>query len=340
MLTRLVPCTLIPALLVGCSGRPPGAAMAAGLPPRPAKKPVRLLAVGDLMLGTSVKKQIREKGPAYPFRKYRDLLTEADLTFGNLETPLSDRGTPTAGKSQESLDDKTNFIFRAPPSSAEGLAEAGFDVVSLANNHMMDYGSTALQDTLESLQEAKVAGVGAGEDWDSAMQPVFLERNGQRFSFFAISDILPLYSAATKTSPGVAPARGRAFTKGMPKLIAAAHKKADWVVVSVHWGVEKFTGATERQKNLGHQLIDWGADAVIGSHTHVLGPTERYHGGVIHYSLGNFIGNPGSRKDVGLWEIRFDPGERPTELSLLYNWKAEPVSENAKARQKVALRSR
>lgn len=340
MLKRLLLCILIPALLAGCSGRPPGAAMTAGLPARAAKKPVRLLAVGDLMLGTSVKKLIREKGPAYPFRKYREMLTGADLTFGNLETPLSDRGTPTAGKSQESLDDGTNFIFRAPPSSAEGLAEAGFDVVSLANNHMMDYGPDALRDTLEILQEAKVAGVGAGEDWEAAMQPVFLERNGQRFAFFAISDILPLCSAATKTTPGVAPARGRAFTKAMPKLIAAAHKKADWVLVSVHWGVEKFTGATVRQKTLGHQLIDWGADAVIGSHTHVLGPTERYRGGVIHYSLGNFIGNPGSRKDVGLWEIRFEPGERPTEESLLYNWKAEPVSDNAKAREKVAAGAR
>lgn len=336
----------LPLLLAGCAAPgatpPPGAAEAAGAPAsdQTAETPIRLIAVGDLMLGTSVKRLILSRGPAYPYRKYRTLLQDADLTFGNLETPLSDRGTPTPGKSRESLANGTNYIFRAPPSAARGLAAAGFDIVSLANNHAMDYGPVALQDTLQALAEQGVEQVGAGHDLDSAFSPVFLERGGQRVAFFGISDILPAYSTAGKSSPGIAPARGPAFERELPARIAAAKREADWVVVSVHWGKESYTGATPKQKRLGRRLVDWGADVVIGHHTHVLGPTEEYRGGVIHYSLGNFVSYPGSRKKVGVWEVRLAPGKRPVQESYLYAWNGSPISANAKAREKVALETR
>jgi poly-gamma-glutamate capsule biosynthesis protein CapA/YwtB (metallophosphatase superfamily) len=322
---------ILAGLLSGCGATTPGAspAHAASLAPagvRRERNPVRLVAVGDLMLGTSVKRLILEKGPAYPFRNYRELLGDADIAFGNLETPLSDRGTPTAGKSKESLEKRTNYIFRAPPSAAEGLAEAGFDVVSVANNHTMDYGGLALRDTLSALAKAKVLAVGAGENLEEAFRPVFLQRNGQRFAIFAISDILPLYSAAGKRTPGIAPARGRDFEKTLPDAIAAARKEADWVLVSVHWGKEKYTGATDKQQRLGRKLIDWGADAVVGHHTHVLGPVEKYRGGVIHYSLGNFVSHPGSRRSVSVWELTFTPGGRPAERSFAFRWDGKALA--------------
>jgi poly-gamma-glutamate capsule biosynthesis protein CapA/YwtB (metallophosphatase superfamily) len=283
-------------------------------PPR--KGPVRLVAVGDLMLGGAVRSLIRARGSDYPFRRYRRLLQEADIAFGNLETPLSERGVPTPGKSRRSLRNRTNFLFRAPPTAAGGLARAGFDVVSVANNHTMDYGGDALADTLTSLSEAGVMPVGAGPDLEAAAAPIFLERRGQRFAFFALSDILPPGSAAGAQRPGVAPARGGAFEREMPAAIAQARQQADWVLVSVHWGRERFRGATARQRRLGHRLVDWGADVVIGHHTHCRGPAERYHGGLIHYSLGNFIADRWARVPTQAWEVTFRPELRPTATCL------------------------
>jgi len=291
-----------------------------------APSPVRLVAVGDLMLGTSVKQTILRRGPEHPFRKYRKLLRGADVAFGNLETPLSDGGAPTPGKSPESLRTRANYIFRAPPAAAEGLAWAGFDVVSVANNHTMDYGASALRDTLDHLRNAGVAPVGAGADLEEAAAPVRFTRNGQRFALFAISDVLPLFSAADAHTPGVAPARGATFNQRMEEAIAAARRDADWVLVSVHWGKERYTDATPRQRRLGRQLIDWGADVVIGHHTHCMGPVERYQGGLIHYSLGNFISHSGSRRDVEAWEVTFKPGERPSESSHVFHWNGDAVA--------------
>jgi poly-gamma-glutamate capsule biosynthesis protein CapA/YwtB (metallophosphatase superfamily) len=281
-----------------------------------ARVPVRLLAVGDLMLGTSVKQTILARGGRAPFVKFRETLRKADVTFGNLETPLSERGSPTPGKSAESLRNKTNFIFRAPLSAAEGLAWAGFDVVSLANNHAMDYGPEALRDTLECLRAASVTPVGGGLNLREAAAPVFFERNGHRFAIFAISDVLPLFSVAGENSPGVAPGRGARFEREMPQAIARAKQRADWVLVSVHWGKELYTGATPKQRRLGHKLVDWGADAVIGHHTHCLGPVERYGKGVIHYSLGNFIAYRPIPGGAPAWELTFHPDRRVGERSL------------------------
>lgn len=303
-------------LLPTAAARGPGPASAAV-----EKRPVRLVAVGDLMLGTSVKRLMARFGPRYPFRRYRELLGGADLAFGNLETPLSDRGEPTPGKSPESLRNRTNFLFRAPPAAAEGLAWAGFDVLSVANNHTMDYGPTALRDTLAALRESGLAAAGAGENLDRAVAPVYLERQGQRVALFAISDVLPRFSVAGEHAPGQAPARGAWFERVMPAAVAAARREADWVLVSVHWGREGFTGATPRQRRLGRRLIDWGADVVIGHHTHCLGPIERYRGGLIHYSLGNFVSAAGSRGPVEAWEVVLPPpGERPTETSHAFRW--------------------
>jgi poly-gamma-glutamate capsule biosynthesis protein CapA/YwtB (metallophosphatase superfamily) len=279
-------------------------------------EPVRLVAVGDLMLGGAVRSLIRARGPDYPFRPFRRLLQEADIAFGNLETPLSERGIPTPGKSRRSLRARTNFLFRAPPTVANGVGWAGFDVVSVANNHTMDYGGDALEDTLTSLSQAGVIPVGAGQDLDAAAAPIFLERRGQRFAVFALSDILPVGSAAGPKRPGVAPARGQAFESRMPAAIAQARRQADWVLVSVHWGRERFRGATARQRSLGHRLVDWGADVVIGHHTHCRGPSERYHGGLIHYSLGNFIADRWARVPPQAWEVLFRPQVRPTATCL------------------------
>jgi poly-gamma-glutamate synthesis protein (capsule biosynthesis protein) len=287
---------------------------------------VRLLAVGDLMLGTPRRSAaIRARGALAPFAASRPMLRAADLAFGNLETPISERGSPTPGKTPESIRAGKNFLFRAPPQTARGVAWAGFDVVSLANNHAMDYGAPALSDTLALLKQQDVLPVGAGASLAEAAAPVFIERKGQRFAIFAVSDIVPAFSAAGKSTPGIASVRGRWFRAQMPQAIAQAREQADWVLVSVHWGVERNTGSTLEQRSLGRQLIDWGAHVVIGHHTHVLGPVEHYRGGLIHYSLGNFVGLAGRKTPVGVWELRFRRGAIPTERSHLLRWNGAPL---------------
>jgi len=295
-------------------------------PARAARKPVRLVAVGDLMVGTpQVAAIIRAQGPEHPFRPYRELLSGADLAFGNLETPLSERGTPTPGKSPESIARGTNYIFRAPTSTAAGLAWAGFDVVALANNHAMDYGGVALQDTIRVLKKAGVRPVGAGNNLREAFAPVYFERNGQRLALLAISDILPALSIAGSNTPGLAPARGGEFEATMPAAIRAAKQRADWVLVSVHWGKERYTGATPKQTRLGRRLVDWGADVVIGHHTHCMGPIEKYRGSLIHYSLGNFIAYPSSRANVEAWDVTLPTRGRPTQISHVFRWDGTPL---------------
>jgi poly-gamma-glutamate capsule biosynthesis protein CapA/YwtB (metallophosphatase superfamily) len=262
-----------------------------------APAPVTLLAVGDLLLGSSVKSRILAEGADYPFRPAAAILRTADITFGNLECPLTERGVATAGKSAESLQAKRNFLFRAPTACGAGLADAGFDVVSVANNHAMDYSAEGLRDTLSSLRAAGVQPVGGGEEITAACAPVILTRGKTRVAFLAIADVLPPFSAAGKTTPGIAPARSTAarprFEAAVTAQLRALHEHVDFVFVSVHWGKERWTRPTPRQVKLGRFLIDAGADGVIGHHPHVLQPIERYHDKPIAYSLGNFISYTG-----------------------------------------------
>lgn len=281
--------------------------MVIAAPSRP--RELSLLAAGDLMLGAKRNvAALREDAQAY-FRAYREPLRKYDVVFANLETPLTSRGTATAGKSRESLRARRNYIFRAPPQAASGLALAGFDVLSLANNHLMDYGLQGLRDTRRALQSAGVLGVGAGLNEREALAPRVLTRSGVRIAFLAVSDVLPRFSAAGPATPGVAPARGAFFERQMPRALQALRRKVNWVVVSVHWGAEKSSRTTQRQRSLGRRLIDWGADLVIGHHTHRLGTSERYRHGLIHYSLGNFIGN--ARAPAAAWEVTLRRGAAP-----------------------------
>ena len=264
---------------------------------------VKVVAVGDLMLGTSTKHLVTRYGPDYPFRPAAAVLSNADIAFGNLETPLSDRGAPTPGKSAESIRARRNYIFRASPDCAEGLAQSGFDVVAVANNHAMDYQGVALLDTVDSLRKAGVKPVGGGKNLDEAFAAVVLEHGGRKVAFLAISDILPAASVAGPVTPGIAPARGLEFSRRMKPAIEKLRRENDFVAVSVHWGIEATTSPSAKQQRLGRQLIDWGADLIIGHHTHVVQPVERYKQGIIHYSLGNFIGYPGATSRTEAIEV-------------------------------------
>ncbi len=238
------------------------------------------MAVGDIMLGRTIGTLIEEEGPSAPFAFTYETLSTADITLGNLECPISTRGTAV---------DKT-YAFRAPISAGESLAFAGIDLVSLANNHIMDYGSSALADTLDILSANQVLSVGAGLDETTAYAPTMVTINGLRLAFLAFLDVpITDYDYQTweagQNKPGVA----WAHEQKVRQAITSAKKEANVVVVLVHNGYEIVQSVSETQQALAHLAIESGASLVIGSHPHVLQRIEAYQNGLIVYSMGNFV---------------------------------------------------
>ena len=233
-------------------------------------------AVGDIMLDGTARPVMAEQGYDYPFVKMLPFFKGAQIIFGNVEGPLTDRGTPEQ--------DKT-FVFRSPPAKVgAALKAAGFNVVSLANNHTLDYGVDGLIQTIETLDAVGILHVGAGADLMAARQPALIQVNGLKVAILAYSMTLPenFYAGPKKA--------GTAFGHESQVFadVTAARKQADIVLVSFHWGQEGKTVLRDYQTRLGHVAIDAGASAVIGHHPHILQGIEHYKDGVILYSLGNF----------------------------------------------------
>ena len=165
--------------------------------------------------------------------------------------------------------------------------ELGLDLVTLANNHALDFGTDALLDTCDTLDQAGIYHVGAGRNLEEACEPVIITEKGENIGFLGASRVIPVGSwNASASKPGM-------LTTYDPSLLLEQidHLKetCDYVVVYVHWGIEKKDRPEEYQRSLGKQYIDAGADLVIGSHPHVLQGIEYYKGKPIVYSLGNFI---------------------------------------------------
>ncbi len=249
---------------------------------------VSLMFVGDIMLGRSLESAARAANdPLFAFRRVADMLQSADLTVGNLECVLSDLGTPA---------------YKAYPlRCAEGLEAlrwASFDVLSLANNHAMDFGAEALLDMISRLRVAGIATVGAGENLAAARLPAVLLSNGVRIAFLGYVNVpqdgAPFYfrndlTAATANKAGLAWAS--ADSEGVVMIqadVRAAQALADVVIVLLHAGTEYTRTPNAVQRTLAYAAMDAGAAAVIGAHSHVLQGVQRYKGGIIAYSLGNF----------------------------------------------------
>lgn len=246
---------------------------------------VNLAAVGDIMLARSVGDQVHARGPEIVFAGVQSALDSADLLVGNLECALTSGGDPQP----------KSFTFAASPETAKSLGFAGFDVLSLANNHAMDFGIPGLLDTLDNLKKSGISGLGAGRNASEAHAPVILERNGLRVAFLAYADV-PVETTgfdvrswmATSSQPGIAWADLNLITSD----VIAAKKQADVVVVLLHAGYEVnayVPPVSANQRKEAYAAIDAGASLVIGSHSHILEAIEKYHGGLIAFSLGNFV---------------------------------------------------
>ena len=232
---------------------------------------------GDVMGDRGVGNYIDKHGGESVFEFVKPYLAPADVSFINLEGSISDLGGPAAGK---------KFTFEARTALTKGLVWAGIDVVSLANNHARDYGSSALLDCIARLDEAGVGHAGAGADSTAAAAPAILETPAGTVAVLAASEITPGF-AATARQPGT-----NVTSSPNEKLVAqvaAAAKEADFVIVSLHWGTEYDATADPSQQKLAHKLIDAGADLILGHHPHVIQGLEVYKDRLIAYSLGDFI---------------------------------------------------
>ena len=241
----------------------------------------------------------------------RSLLHSADIAFGNLEAPVSERGTP--------IDKWINM--RMPPARLADVVDMGVDIVTLANNHMWDFGEVAFFDTLRRLDELALPFVGAGANLDEAWAAEILPVGDIRVAFLGGTSTLGPGSAAADGRPGVAPIQvsesyhldppasleqpgsapyvfTRAWSEDLERAIAAvrvARAQADVVVLALHWGVPPFwrtrfqDGLADYQVEVGQALIEAGADVIVGHHPHSLQEVEIYQGKPIFYSLGNFV---------------------------------------------------
>lgn len=247
--------------------------------PKP-PEPVDIIFTGDVELSEYVQSNYNAQGiDGVCSSGIRRLLKRSDIVAINNEFSFSERGTPA---------DK-QYTFRVAPSYVAILNELGIDVAGLANNHSLDYGQEALLDTIDTLNGAGIDNTGAGSSLDEASKLVIREIDGRKFGFLACSRVIPYASWDVRNSqPGL-------FTCYDPtELVArtqAARSQCDYLFVLIHWGVEQTTRLEDYQTQIGHAVIDAGADAVIGSHPHILQGIEYYNSKPIFYSLGNFIFN-------------------------------------------------
>lgn len=235
-----------------------------------------IAAVGDIMLGHRAGPWVRKEGPEYPFVHVLPVLREAQVVIGNLEAPISTRGTAVENK---------KFTLRADRDAVDALHAAGIGVVALANNHILDFGPLALQDTLLTLGERGILWSGAGMDLADARAPALLKAGDRTIAFLSYSLTFPVEFYASPGRPGTAPG----YKDFVRRDIQAVRSRADLVVVSFHWGAELMPTAKDYQQELGRKAIDWGADLVLGHHPHILQELELYRERLIAYSLGNFV---------------------------------------------------
>ncbi len=245
-----------------------------------------LTVVGDIMLDRGVA-AVSPDDPAAALEPMQRRLARADLTVGNLESTLS-----MAGEPQQPGDDS----FAADPDVLPGLEAAGFDLLSLGNNHTGDYGETALLQTLRRIDDSPIARVGAGRDAREAWRPVLLRHNGVSFGFLAFNAIGET-PRATAGSPGAAAIRMQPRTgplntgdlSRMTRNIGQLAGRADVVVVLPHWGDQYEHQPVPAQRTVGAALVDAGADIVVGGHPHVVQGVQLHDRRLIVHSLGNFI---------------------------------------------------
>ena len=281
------------------------------------KIPLVIYAVGDILLGDTplcyrhgVGSHIKKNGPAYPFELVQQIFSDGDMVIGNLEAPIS---------STSDLEGLKKDFFRADPSVTSALKDAGFMLVSVANNHTLDHGEHAFKDTIDLLVQAGIQPVGHRKEGES------LVTGGYRIGILARTLVPDLH--------GTQDINAEEIESDLVSQVRVLKNNSDLVIVYLHWGDEYVPCPSPKQVKIGRFLVDSGVDIVLGSHPHVLQGYEIYQGKPVFYSLGNFITDgfqevtrrscivriaiqdPSSPFDVTLIPIAIDPSHYRPVLS-------------------------
>ena len=239
-----------------------------------------LLFAGDVLLSDHVLNAYDQAGGIHGVldTAYQDRIAHTDFFLVNQEFPFSSRGNAAPDK---------QYTFRLPPERISIFQEMGIDGVTLANNHALDFGTDALLDSCNFLDQAGIFHTGAGADLESARQPITIQGKGGKIAVIGATRVIPVSSwAAGKQHPGMLAAYDMTV---LLEEIQARKQDHDFVIVYIHWGIERDESPQEYQRTMARQMIDAGADLIVGSHPHVLQGIEYYKGKGIVYSLGNFV---------------------------------------------------
>jgi poly-gamma-glutamate capsule biosynthesis protein CapA/YwtB (metallophosphatase superfamily) len=264
----------------------------------PTGEPVTLAFGGDVHFEGAIASRLAAN-PATTFGPVAGVLRRADLAVVNLETAITERGTPAP----------KDFTFRAPPSALTALKEAGVDVATMANNHGEDFGLVGLRDSLAAAKAADFPVVGVGRDAGEAYRAHLVTVKGQRIAVIGATQVLDSNLAAAWTAGDDKPGMASAYQEArLLAAVRAAREAADTVVVDLHWGRELASCPIDRQRALAPKLVAAGADVVVGSHAHVLLGGGYLRGAYVHYGLGNFVfysgGGPTAQSGVLLLTLR------------------------------------
>lgn len=256
---------------------------------------VSMIFGGDFLLSNEMLNKYNKDGGSLENIMAASLQKEfqdADIAMVNNEFPYSTRGTQAENK---------QYTFRADPSNTKILNEMGVDIVSLANNHALDFGTDALVDSMAALNDASIIYGGAGNNLDEAKEVKYIEKNGKKVAFICATRVIPVADwNATSERPGLLTTYD---ATNVVNMLGEAENNADISIVFVHWGVERAEMPEDYQRDLAKKYIDAGADMVIGAHSHCLQGMEVYNGKLITYSLGNFIFNGRYNKTMALKAI-------------------------------------
>jgi poly-gamma-glutamate capsule biosynthesis protein CapA/YwtB (metallophosphatase superfamily) len=270
---------------------------------------VRVTFLGDTLIGGEAQEVLDRKGPGWAFDGIRPLLADSDLVVANHEGPITLREEPA----RKLVTGRKRYWYRALPESVAALTEAGIRVVSLGNNHVLDFGPGGLADTIAALDGAGIAHCGAGPTRRAARRPAVVEVGSVRFGFLSFMQRYKIYVTeelyASKDRPG-------SVRLSVPRAkadLARLEGRVDVRVALTHWG-RNYRAVNGRQRRLAGELVAAGADLVIGHHPHVPQPVSLVNGVPVCFSLGNGpVGTPGrfhsGRQPYGLVvSIDFDAG--------------------------------
>lgn len=271
---------------------------------------LRFMAVGDIMIGRGVSMRLKKMDGVYDnaFAKVSSYMNMGDVVFANLESPFTD--------STHGLDKNRKIVLKAEPEAVSALKDAGINLISLSNNHIMDYYEKGLFDTMDLLDQNDIKYAGGGRNIEEARKPAIIEKNGLKIGMLAYTDMAELTFAgkpylsfaAGPEKSGVVPRKYETIREDILKY----RDQVDLLAVSLHWGVEDSFKVSVEQVEFAHKLIDDGADMILGHHPHRVQGIEIYNGKPIFYSLGNFLFDQNDKENMESFII--DMKYKGTEL--------------------------